>query len=124
MTALTSELATITCKEERNLSTVTFVEHDGTSHDADLVEGESLMEIATSSAVPGIDADCGGEAACGTCHILVDSEWISTTGRRTDVENQMIEMSPECEPNSRLACQIIATASMDGLKVRLPEFQM
>lgn len=106
------------------MSTVTFVEYDGTSHDADLVEGESLMEIATSSAVPGIGGDCGGEAACGTCHILVDGDWISTTGRRSDEESQMLEMSPECEPNSRLACQVIAAAGMDGLKVRLPEFQM
>jgi 2Fe-2S ferredoxin len=106
------------------MSTVTFVEHDGTPHDADLVEGESLMEIAMSNAVPGIDGDCGGEAACGTCHIFVDSDWISTTGRRTDEESRMLEMSPECEPNSRLACQVVATAGMDGLKVRLPEFQM
>ncbi|KQY56428.1 2Fe-2S iron-sulfur cluster-binding protein [Nocardioides sp. Root140] len=106
------------------MSTVTFVEYDGTSHDVDLVEGESLMEIATNGAIPGIDADCGGEAACGTCHIFVDSEWISTTGRRTDEESQMLEMSSECEPNSRLACQVIAAASMDGLKVRLPEYQI
>jgi 2Fe-2S ferredoxin len=106
------------------MSTVTFVEHDGTSHDADLVEGESLMEIAMSSAVPGIDGDCGGEAACGTCHIFIDSGWISTTGRRTDEESRMLEMSPEYEPNSRLACQVVAAAGMDGLKVRLPEFQM
>lgn len=116
MTALT--------KEESNMAIVTFVEHDGTCHDVHLAEGESLMELATGSAVPGIDGDCGGEAACGTCHIVIDGEWISTTGRRTDEESQMLEMSPECEPNSRLACQVVAGAGMDGLKVRLPEFQM
>ncbi|APE37085.1 2Fe-2S ferredoxin [Nocardia mangyaensis] len=106
------------------MATVTFVEHDGTSHDTDLVEGESIMEIATSSAIPGIDGDCGGESACGTCHIIVDDEWISVTGRRCEQESQMLEMSPECEPNSRLSCQVTASAGMDGLKVRLPEFQM
>lgn len=106
------------------MATVTFVEYDGTSHDADLVEGESLMAIATGNAVPGIDGDCGGDAACGTCHIIVDRDWISSTGTRTEQESQMLDMSPECESNSRLACQVIATAGMDGLKVRLPEFQM
>lgn len=106
------------------MATVTFVEHDGTSHDTDLIEGESLMVIATSSAIPGIDGDCGGESACGTCHIIVDDAWTGTTGTRSADETQMLEMSPECEPNSRLACQVKASAVLDGLKVRLPEFQM
>lgn len=106
------------------MATVTFVEHDGTPHEFDLVEGESLMEIATSSAVPGIDGDCGGESACGTCHVIVDDEWISRIGRRSDLESQMLEMSPECQANSRLGCQIVVSEDMDGLKVRLPEFQM
>ncbi|MET9327151.1 2Fe-2S iron-sulfur cluster-binding protein [Tsukamurella sp. NPDC003166] len=104
--------------------TVTFVEHDGTVHDVDLVEGESLMEIATSNGVPGIDGDCGGESACGTCHIIVDQEWIGITGKRSDDESQMIEMSPECVPNSRLACQVRAQAELDGILVHLPEYQM
>jgi len=106
------------------MATVTFVAYDGTTHEADLVEGESLMEIATGQAIPGIDGDCGGEAACGTCHVIVDNEWISTTGRRTDQEEQMLDMSSECEENSRLACQVVVSDGMDGLKVRLPEFQM
>ena len=106
------------------MGTITFIEYDGTSHDVDLVEGASLMELATSNGVPGIDGDCGGEATCGTCHVIVDDAWIATTGTRTDEESQMIEMSPECAPNSRLACQMKACQSLDGLTVRLPEFQM
>lgn len=106
------------------MATVTFVEYDGTPHEIDLVEGESLMAMATSNAVPGIEGDCGGQSACGTCHIIVTDEWASAAGRRSDEEGQMLEMSPECDANSRLACQLIATQALDGLKVRLPEFQM
>ncbi|WP_107766991.1 2Fe-2S iron-sulfur cluster-binding protein [Nocardioides terrigena] len=106
------------------MPTVTFVEHDGTPHTIDFVEGQSMMEAATNNAVPGIEGDCGGEAACGTCHIIITDDWISTTGTRSDRESQMIEMSPECQANSRLACQLVASKAMDGLKVRLPEFQM
>jgi 2Fe-2S ferredoxin len=106
------------------MATVTFVEHDGTAHDTEIVDGESLMEIATGSAIPGIDGDCGGEAACGTCHVIVADEWISKTGKRTEQETQMLDMTPECEANSRLACRVIASEELDGLTVRLPEFQM
>lgn len=106
------------------MATVTFIESDGTAHDVELVEGESLMRLATNSAVPGIDGDCGGEAACGTCHVIVPSDWISTTGTASSLESQMLDMSPECTPTSRLACQLTADQSMDGLTLRLPEFQM
>lgn len=106
------------------MATVTFVEHDGTAHDLELAEGESLMEIATGNGIPGIDGDCGGEAACGTCHVIVDREWISKTGRRSELESQMLEMSPECSANSRLACQVMASDDLDGLTVQLPEHQL
>lgn len=106
------------------MATITFVENDGTSHSTDLVEGESIMQIATSSAIPGIDGDCGGEAACGTCHIIVPDEWAPTIGTASDKETPMLDMTPECTPNSRLACQVIASEDMDGLAVRLPEYQM
>ncbi|WP_370249805.1 2Fe-2S iron-sulfur cluster-binding protein [Nocardioides sp.] len=106
------------------MPTVTFVEHDGTPHHVDFTAGQSVMEIATNSAVPGIEGDCGGEAACGTCHVIVSDEWIGVTGRRSERESQMIEMSPECEANSRLACQMTPSDDMDGLTLRLPEFQM
>lgn len=106
------------------MATVTFVEFDGTAHEVEMVEEQSLMEIATSSVVPGIDGDCGGEAACGTCHVIIDDAWIDKTGRRTDQEAQMLDMTPECEGNSRLACQVVCSVELDGLLVRLPEFQM
>ncbi|MEG9224861.1 2Fe-2S iron-sulfur cluster-binding protein [Aeromicrobium sp. Sec7.5] len=110
--------------EEITMRPVTFIEHDGTAHEVAILEGESLMEMALGSAVPGIDGDCGGEAACGTCHIIVDSKWISTVGTRSEQEGQMLEMSPECESSSRLACQVTACEALAGLTVRLPEFQM
>lgn len=106
------------------MGTITFVEYDGTAHDVDLVDGASLMELATNNGIPGIDGDCGGEASCGTCHVIVDDAWIATTGTRSEEESQMIEMSPECAPNSRLACQLKACPDLDGLRVCLPEFQM
>ena len=62
------------------MAVVTFVAHDGEKHEAGLVEGRSLMQIATDNAVPGIDGDCGGETACGTCHVIVDPQWSGEVG--------------------------------------------
>lgn len=103
---------------------IIFTAHDGNTHEVPLDEGLSLMQIATDNGVPGIDGDCGGACACGTCHVIVDPAWVALTGPRGSDEEQMLGMSPERAPTSRLACQIKVTAALDGLVVRLPEFQM
>ena len=54
---------------------VKFIEFNGTEHNIDANNGDSIMVTATSNLVPGIDADCGGECSCATCHVLVGSEW-------------------------------------------------
>ena len=106
------------------MSVVTFISHDGEKHEAPLEDGESLMQIAVSNMIPGIDGDCGGEAACGTCHVVVDDAWVDVVGRSTQVEEEMLSMNPEREPTSRLSCQVQVSRSWDGLTVQLPEFQM
>lgn len=103
---------------------ITFIEHDGTQHEVELEPGKSLMQHATDNMVPGIDADCGGECACGTCHVIVEEAWFSQTGSINSEEQQMLDMTPEGAPRSRLACQVKVTDALAGLVVRLPEFQM
>ena len=36
---------------------VTYIEHNGTSHEIDVEKGLSVMEGAVNNLVPGIDAD-------------------------------------------------------------------
>ena len=106
------------------MAVVTFVSHDGESYEATLVEGQSLMQIALNNAVPGIDGDCGGEAACGTCHVIVDHEWSDKVGSSGAIEEDMLSMHPERQPTSRLSCQMVGSGAWDGLTVELPEFQL
>lgn len=103
---------------------VTFIEHDGTEHSAEIEEGKSLMQTALDNLVPGIDADCGGQCSCGTCHVMVSEDWIGRTGKATEDELQMLDLNEEKFDTSRLACQIPLSNDMDGMVVRLPEFQM
>ena len=106
------------------MATMTFIEHGGTAHEVNIETGKSLMEIAVDNLIPGIDADCGGACACGTCHVIVSSEWFAKTGTTSDEEDMMLGMTPERADTSRRACQIEASEALDGLVVQLPEFQM
>jgi 2Fe-2S ferredoxin len=105
------------------MPTVKFIEHDGTEHVVEGNSGDSLMSIAMKNLVPGIDADCGGECSCATCHVLVDEAWVSKTGEISEGESSMLDLNPDRSENSRLSCQIPLTDDLDGIVVQLPEFQ-
>lgn len=102
---------------------VKFIEFNGTEHIIDANEGESIMVAATSNLVPGIDADCGGECSCATCHVLIDAQWQAKLEPRTDTEESMLDLNPDRTDESRLSCQIPVTEALDGIVVKLPEFQ-
>jgi len=106
------------------MAVVTFVSHGGEKYEAPLEEGQSLMRVATNNAVPGIDGDCGGEAACGTCHVIVDPQWSDRVGLCGANEEEMLAMNPERQRTSRLSCQMQVSEAWDGLIVHLPEFQL
>ncbi len=105
------------------MPTVKFIEHNGTEHVVEGNEGDSLMIVATSNLVPGIDADCGGECSCATCHVTIDDPWQGKLAPASATEESMLDLNPDRETTSRLACQIPLTSDIDGIVVNLPEFQ-
>jgi 2Fe-2S ferredoxin len=102
---------------------VKFIEFNGTEHVVDATNGESIMVAATSNLVPGIDADCGGECSCATCHVLISSDWQKKLESRSETEESMLDLNPDRTDESRLSCQIPMSDDLDGIEVRLPEFQ-
>lgn len=103
---------------------ITYVEADGRSKTVDLTEGWSLLQGAVTNGVDGILGECGGSCTCGTCHCYVDEARLAELPAPSENELGMLEfVAAERRPNSRLACQIKATAALDGLVVHLPEMQ-
>ena len=99
------------------------MEHNGTPHEVTAALGLSLMRAAIDNNVPGIDADCGGQCACATCHVYVSPAWVALTGSRTAMEEDMLNFAAATQANSRLACQISITQALDGLVVAVPDGQ-
>jgi len=102
---------------------VTFIAHRGAERTVEVPEGTTLMRAATDNNVAGIDGDCGGNCACATCHVYIDARWRDRVGARNAAEEDMLNCVAELRENSRLACQINLTDSLDGLIVSLPEAQ-
>jgi 2Fe-2S ferredoxin len=102
---------------------ITYITHEGVSHEVNAEIGSTVMENAVRNLVPGIDAECGGACACATCHVYVDEAWTEATGTPAPMEEDMLDFAYDVRPNSRLSCQIKVTAALDGLVVRIPERQ-
>jgi ferredoxin, 2Fe-2S len=106
------------------MASVTYIEHNGTQHQVQVPEGDSIMRGAVDNAIDGIVAECGGGLACATCHCYVDDVWIDRVGPPSETEMQMLESAAaERKRGSRLSCQISVSDKLDGLIVRLPEKQ-
>lgn len=102
---------------------MTFVTSGGDARVVDTITGVSVMQVATSNAIPGIDAECGGVLSCATCHVYVDDLWLDRTGVPGSAERDMLEFAERPQANSRLSCQITFTDALDGLIVYVPEQQ-
>lgn len=102
---------------------ITFIDFKGTARAVASKVGDSVMQTATSSDLPGVDADCGGACACATCHIYVDEAWMGIVGKPGALEAEMLDVVQELKTNSRLSCQIQITEEMHGLVVMTPEHQ-
>jgi len=103
---------------------ITYITSAGVEHVVHASCGESAMHAAVSHRVPGIDGDCGGVAACGTCHVWVDPNWLDRIGpARPGIESEMLALTDGATPYSRLACQIELADLHNGLILRMPTDQ-
>lgn len=104
---------------------ITLIAADGTEHGFEAAYGISLMQAATGHGVPGILADCGGLPSCGTCHVFVDPAWADRLPPPAADELAVLEITAvPRRANSRLACQIRLTPALQGLLLRLPDYQV
>jgi len=102
---------------------VTYIEHNGKSHEIEVSKGLTVMEGAVQNNIPGIDADCGGSCACATCHVYVSEKWYDKLDKKESAEEDMLDMAYEPTKFSRLSCQITVEDKLDGLVVKMPSKQ-
>lgn len=79
----------------------------------------SLMDIMRDNGVEEILALCGGTCSCATCHIIVADECIDLVGPASEDENDLLECSDHRTSTSRLACQVVFSDELDGIRVKI-----
>ncbi|MEC7763768.1 MAG: 2Fe-2S iron-sulfur cluster-binding protein [Pseudomonadota bacterium] len=100
--------------------TLTFRESNGDLTHVTAKIGQSVMEAAIMANVTGIEAECGGSLSCATCHVYAPDALVGPG----DMEDAMLDdTASERRECSRLSCQLVVAAEMDGLTFDLPDAQ-
>lgn len=103
---------------------VTFVETDQATTTTYVDCGTSVMDASSEAGLDGIRADCAGNLMCATCHVYVDSEWLSMLPEVEPEEEMLLDETAAPRTSaSRLSCQLKITEELDGMTVRFPAEQ-
>jgi 2Fe-2S ferredoxin len=102
---------------------ITFIEHDGTRHEVEAIDGISIMQAAVDNMVPGIVGDCGGCCSCATCHAYIEPAFMDRIEPAAADECDLLEGALDVQACSRLTCQVKVSAALEGVTIRMPQSQ-
>lgn len=104
------------------MSVITYRLPDGSERTIESSSEISIMRAAVTNGVPGIIAECGGQAMCATCHVYID-DGVPLPHTLSSAEEEMLEcVAAPREETSRLGCQV--TVPVDAhVTVRIPDAQ-
>merc|ERR1712004_25445 len=108
-------------KSPEDIVNVVYQDRDGIEHKIAGKVGDNLMFLAHRHDID-IEGACEAALACCTCHVYVETEdqhW-DLLEEPTEDEEDMLDMAPYLQENSRLGCQITLSKDLEGLVVRLP----
>jgi 2Fe-2S ferredoxin len=98
---------------------ITFIKSDNSEYQIEVRDGVSLMEAGRDSNM-GIEGTCGGSLSCASCHVYFDQADYEKLGMPSEDEVDMLDLSFNLTPTSRLGCQIRVSEALSGLRVYIP----
>jgi len=103
------------------MASITVVDTSGNEHVVEGKPGLSVMKIIRENGLDAAIGLCGGNCACGTCHVLVDPLFAAELEPISEDESDVLDMTECRQSQSRLACQIEFRAALDGLRVTIAD---
>ncbi|MFQ5535342.1 MAG: 2Fe-2S iron-sulfur cluster-binding protein [Sphingomonadales bacterium] len=104
------------------MTKIYVTDRDGERHEVEAEADRSIMEITRDAGLP-IQAICGGNCICTTCHAYIDKDWYEKLDKPSEDEMALLEDSGSYKPTSRLLCQVPYTDELGGISMKLaPEF--
>ncbi|KAM4888967.1 ferredoxin-2, mitochondrial isoform 2-T2 [Thomomys bottae] len=98
---------------------VVFIDRSGRRIPASGRVGDDVLHLAQRHGVD-LEGACEASLACSTCHVYVSAAHLDLLPPPEEREDDMLDMAPLLQENSRLGCQIVLTRELDGAEFTLP----
>ncbi|HEY0011692.1 MAG TPA: 2Fe-2S iron-sulfur cluster-binding protein [Allosphingosinicella sp.] len=95
------------------------VDRSGTEHEVAARAGWTVMENIRDNGFDELLALCGGCCSCATCHVHVDPAFAGKLRPVKGDEDELLDTSDHRVETSRLSCQILFSAELDGMRVTI-----
>ncbi|KAM4808380.1 ferredoxin-2, mitochondrial-like [Rhinophrynus dorsalis] len=99
---------------------IVFVDRSGHRIPVKGKVGESVLYVAHRHDID-LEGACESSLACSTCHVYVSTEFFDKLPEPDEREDDMLDMAPMLQENSRLGCQIILSKDLNGAEFTLPK---
>nr|XP_033790972.1 ferredoxin-2, mitochondrial isoform X2 [Geotrypetes seraphini] len=99
---------------------VVFIDRSGQRIPVKGKVGDNVLYLAHKHEID-LEGACEASLACSTCHVYVSGEFLDKLPDPDEREDDMLDMAPLLQENSRLGCQIILTKDLEGAEFTLPK---
>ncbi|XP_012705934.2 ferredoxin-2, mitochondrial [Fundulus heteroclitus] len=99
---------------------VVYIDRSGKRIPVKAKVGDNVLYLAHKHGVD-LEGACEASLACSTCHVYVSSSHFDKLPEPEEREDDMLDMAPMLQENSRLGCQIVLTPDLDGIELTLPK---
>uniref|UniRef100_M3ZTH9 Ferredoxin-2, mitochondrial n=1 Tax=Xiphophorus maculatus TaxID=8083 RepID=M3ZTH9_XIPMA len=103
-----------------NRVNVVYIDRSGERIPVKAKVGDNVLYLAHKHGID-LEGACEASLACSTCHVYVNSAHLDKLPEPEEREDDMLDMAPMLQENSRLGCQIILTPDLDGIELTLPK---
>lgn len=101
------------------MTKINIVTREGDRLSVDASEDMLLMEAIRENGIDELQALCGGQLSCATCHVYVDPAFADLLPAMSYDEDDLLDSSDYRKPQSRLSCQISCSAALDGINIEV-----
>lgn len=114
-----SVMLTAIPRGSEQMAKLIVVNRAGEEHVIECANGLSVMEVIRDNGFDELLALCGGCCSCATCHVYVDPAFSKALSTMSEDENDLLDSSEHRDETSRLSCQIMLNAALEGLRVTI-----
>jgi 2Fe-2S ferredoxin len=101
------------------MTTLNIITREGVATQAEISADQSVMEAIRDRGIDELQALCGGQLSCATCHVYVDADHADRLPAMSEFESELLDSSDHRTGLSRLSCQIDSSPELDDMTVTI-----